>query len=203
MTNQEYINILTEAIKDRENIFSKNPDPKTIELILESIIKPVLDKGSVPIFSGDDEKKKFVVEIFALACYAKDNKIDKWEYNPFLPNSKKTPDFLVNDIDYIEVYSPISDLSKDIKQDLIKQEESGALVLNTGFLPVSSFHHGVAKSYLEEKSTKYKDYKITFLVHTAAGGFPIDMINSLKQVNLASPEHHISYYQGNYSKYYV
>lgn len=203
MTDQEYTIILAESLKDRENTFSKDPDPESIEWIFKSIIKPVLDKGDTPTFSNDFDKKKFVIETFALACYAKDNEINKWVYDPVLPNSNKTPDFFVNDTTYIEVYSPISDIPNDIKQDLSRQEDSGNLIASTGFLPASSFHHAVAKSYIEKKSDKYKDYKMTFLVHTAAGGFAKDMINSLKQVNLSSLEHHIVYYQGNSKKYYV
>lgn len=202
MSEQEYITILVSVLKERENTFSKGVDAATVSHIYHSIVSPILKLGVHPNFVNDNDRKKFVIETFALACYSKDNPIESWVYDPVLPGSAKTPDFFINNSYYLEVYSPISDLPKEMVADLNQQTEEGKLIANTGFYPVSSFWHKVGKPYLENKSQKYKDYQMTFLVHTMAGGFPIDMINMLKQVTLASSDHHIIFYQGNSKKFY-
>jgi hypothetical protein len=202
MNDQEYITFLISALKERENMFSKGVDVEAVKHVYHSVVSPILKLGEHPSFANDSDRKKFVIETFALACYSKDNQITSWEYDPVLPGSAKTPDFFINGSYYLEVYSPVSDLPKEMVEDLNRQTNEGKLVANTGFHPVSSFWQQVGKPYLEKKSQKYKDYQMTFLVHTMAGGFPVDMINMLKQVALATPDHHIGFYQGNNKKFY-
>lgn len=201
MTDSQYKNILIKVMEKRENTFSKDVNIPAVDDIFQLIIKPILVLGTIPTLSGDDEKEKFVLELFALACFSKDNTINEWEYNPVLTGSNLTPDFLLNKSQYLEVYSPVSDLPRNMLATIKQQEIEGSSIPSTGFQPVSTFWHSVAKPYLENKSVKYKNYKITFLVHTIAGGFSVDMINTLKQIQLSSPDHQLVYYKGNKKEY--
>lgn len=197
MIDQEAIQHLEKFTGDRINFTSRNVNRDGVGKIYYDTMEPILTRGKIPEFKSKQEEKTFAGSMLALSVYAKDHKVCKWKYEPSICG--KTPDFLVNDQQYIEIYSPHNDLPQKTKDKLEKKKSaSNNAVYSTGlWLEEKGFIRNQVKNNLNKKSKNYENFPVLFLVNTIAADFTEDVIKSLKGVHLKTEQHSIIYYHGD------
>ena len=159
--------------------FLQNRDSKTrprgldamgISQIYISLIKPLLSKGKQSKMTEPD-LVDFMGEILALSVYGQKYQIDLWQYDPKLDGGL-TPDFLVNNSEYVEVYSPEVDFWKKVPN-------------TTEFFPANGvFDQNTMAETIESKSSKYQDTPMTILVAIHQYPFPDDIVKACQKATL-------------------
>lgn len=168
-----------------------------INTIAEEVLLPLLDAAlKTPSLTNEQKETEFAGDLFALAMYAKNHELRSWLYSPRCVNNL-TPDFLINDDQYVEVYSPSLNHGSD---ELLYGYGLNVNdnVYNGNFVmveqPESRFKRLIDE--VEAKSVKYKALKAIFLVHVVFNEFIHDIQSDLNQVGLSSTEHQVLLYHG-------
>lgn len=146
--------------------------------LYEDYVEPMLQLWSSPKSRmTEPDLVDFIGEVFALAIFAKDNMVSSWRKDPKLINNL-TPDFIINDTAYIEVYSPEIDFWKNISED-------------GGFQPAEDLRRQLTIiDTLEAKSSKYNGYPMIILVMVHEYPFADDLPKIYKDIKHLS-EHRI------------
>lgn len=182
--DSEMIKNLIEFVRDRETVLSNKPDCKNIEEMFNVLIKPLLKTGTYKIPTSATKKKEFSGELFALSVYAKYHSVNNWQYEPKIDN-ELTPDFMINDNHYLEVYSPALNHDNSSSGYYLKDDGTGKFLRKNLI------------SVIEEKSIKYRVENIIFIIHVICAEFGIDLQKSLKNIKLASSSHQVYLYHGS------
>jgi hypothetical protein len=168
-------------VKKRSNFLNYDPDPNGWQTIYDSLIKPIMQNQSLDIGETPREKmsltemEEYVGELFALAIYAKDNKVDNWVSRPKIGN--QTPDFVINDKkEILEIYSP----EKSNIEDFIQRDELQKRI----------------KGHVQYKTDKYISMSLTIIVHVFVGIEVPTYLEALKLIALPN-NHKILFYHGD------
>ncbi len=149
-----------------------------IPSIYNQFILPMLNLWSNPKSKiTESDLIDFMGEVFALSIYSIYNTVSNWEKDPKLSNNL-TPDFLINNSDYVEIYSPEIDFWKNVSSTAGFQPAAELLTQNT-----------VVKT-VETKSNKYSGCSMVILVIVYNYPFPNDLSKIYEHIK-HRPEHRI------------
>lgn len=149
-----------------------------ITSIYDDFVEPMLQLWSNPKSKiTEADLIDFMGEVFALAIYSKGNVVSNWRKDPKLVNNL-TPDFIINEASYIEVYSPEIDFWKNVSGD-------------GGFQPATELlQQSTIIDTVGAKSSKYNGYPMIILVMVHNYPFPDDLPKIYKSIK-NRPEHRI------------
>lgn len=157
---------------------SESVNLSAIPSLYASFIDPMLRLWNNPKSKiTEPDLVDFMGEVFALSIYSKDNTVSTWQKDPKLSNSL-TPDFLVNNSDYVEIYSPEIDFWKNVSSTLEFQPMAELLTQNT------------IVETVEAKSSKYSGYPMIILVMVHNYPFSRDLPKIYERIK-HQPEHRI------------
>lgn len=180
MNDNENMNKLKEFVANRGTPPYNRSSTKYVNNVYYSFIKPLLrlNKNTLKI-----KKEETIGEFFALSIHAKRYIINNYIHQPKV--NKLTPDFLVNNDTYFEIYCPTMNRDINNKNYYLQKDHNG------------KFSRINLTSNIEEKSSKYKNLKLTIIVLIICNDFLNDLKNSLKNVELKSNNHKLFLYFGD------
>lgn len=176
---QILIQFMNHVLGEYKNLLSLTVNQLAIETISEDIADEIFQIGELSPLPNSQEIRQFIKEIFALYCHAQYEFVGRWLYEPKLSN-RTTPDFLINDNEYVEIYTPKLYIPDKITHN---------------FFPSDGTY--ITKE-INEKSRKYAQYKLTIIIQVLNNGFIGIVTKQAKRVTIVNPDHKLYvYHAGN------